>query len=477
MDKLKQFIFLLILAIFLVYNLPALAVEYYEENPDFNPNLIISDIEMIDGANWGIQDIQDFLAAQGGALANFIDLTTSQSAAWTIWSVSQEYGISAQFLLTLLQKEQSLVEDPDPTQNQYDWAVGYSCYGGTCLDQYKGFTVQLRSAANRFINTYMKQLAESGCTFTNWCVGQSKMTQDDVMVTPANKATASLYTYNPYRGGTIVDGDRIGANYNFWKIWQNWFATVFLYPDGTLLKSASAPTVYLISGGQKKPFDNWTALITRYDAGNIIIVSPTQLENYPLGPVIKYPQYALLEDPEGNRFLLVNDVKRKIYDQATFQTLGFNPEELIVVSQEEINNIPTGEMITIGSAYPVGGLLQNKLNGAVFFVQNGKKYPIVDEQIMDLNYPGYPITKVTVDELEKYPVGAPILLRDATLIKSAASPEVYVISNGAKLLISDELTFNYLGYQWSKIITVPMTVLDLHPTGNPLIFTDGSANN
>lgn len=468
MNKLKQFIFLLIISFFLLSTIPVLAVEYYEENPDFNHNYIISDNDMVDGQAWDIQDVQDFLVSRGGALAGYIDPANNQTAAWIIWSTSQEFGINPKFLLTLLQKEQSLVEDPEPTQNQYDWAVGYSCYGGTCLDQYRGFTTQLRSAADRFINTYIKQLNESGCTFTNWCVGIPKMTQDGVLVTPVNKATASLYTYNPYRGGTIVDGDWIGANYNFWKIWHRWFETSAFYPDGSLLKTASDPTVWLIKDGQKRAFDNWTSLITRYDAGNILIVSPTQLDDYPIGSIIKYPQYALLEDPNNIRYLLVNDYKRKIYDNATFQNLGFNPEELITVSQEEIDSIPTGEILTIGNSYPLGGLLQNALNGAVFFVQNGKKYPIVDKSIMEINYPTYKIIRVSVDELEKYPTGPAILFRDGTLVKTETDPKVYVISNGQKRPISDELTFNTLGYAWEKIKATTANALNIHPTGEAL---------
>lgn len=477
MNKLKPFIFLLIIGLFIIYTNPALAVEYYEENPNFNPNYIIDDLDMLNSQAMGISEIDDFLTNKGGALIDYIDTQTQQTSSWIIWQTSQEFGISPKFLLSLIQKEQSLVTDPAPDQDQYDWATGYSCYGGTCLEEYRGFTTQVRSAANRFINTYIKQLNETGCTFTNWCVGVAKTTQDNVEVIPQNKATAALYTYNPYRGGTIVDGDRIGANYNFWKIWDDWFESKTLYPDGSLLKAANDPTVWLIKDGQKRAFDSWTSLITRYDAGNIIIVPAIQLDNYPEGSVIKYPQYALLEDPQGNRYLLINDLKRKIYDQATFQTLGFNPEELISVGQAEIDAIPTGEVITIGSSYPLGGLLQSKLSGAVFYVLNGKKYPIVDKAIMEVNYPELKISQVSVDELEKYPIGAAVLFRDGTLIKAKDNPMVYVISNGKKLPITSEETFNALNYHWDKIITTTQGAVDLHPTGDTLDFTINNLTN
>jgi len=471
MNKNLKFIFLLILGLFIIFTNPAQAVEYYEENPDFNQNCIIADTDMTSYNSMGLEDIQEFLDDKDGALATYVDPENNQSAAWIIWSTAQEYLINPKFLLTLLQKEQSLITDPDPSANQYDWAVGYSCYGGTCIDDYQGFTTQLRSASNKFINTYMDSLNETGCTFTNWCVGKTKKTQDDVLVTPENKATASLYTYNPYRGGTVVNGLKIGANYNFWKIWNSWFASSMFYPDGTLLKSSTEPTVWLISNGYKRAFNSWTSLVTRYDAGNIIIVPSYHLDNYPEGSIIKYPQYALLADPDGNKYLLENDYKRKIYDQATFQVLGFNPEEVIPVDQDEVDSIPSGQVITVASSYPLGGLLQSTYNGAVYYVQNGTKYPVVHSSIMEVNYPGLPLNKVSVDELETYPTGPAIKFRDGTLIKGENNPSVYVVSDGKKLLIASEETFNSLGYHWGKIITTTQAVLDIHPTGDTLDFT------
>jgi hypothetical protein len=469
MNIFKKFIFLIIVAIFMVSQTGiVMAADFYEDNPDFNQNLIITDLDMLDSNAMTISEIQNFINAQNGALATYIDPATNQSAFWTIWSISQEYAINPKFLMVLIQKEQSLMTDPAPDQSQYDWAAGFSCYGGSCMEQYRGFTMQLRSAANKYVNNYIKQLNETNCTFTNWCIGEPKMTQDEILVTPQNRATAALYTYNPYRGGTYVDGNKVGANYNFWKIWHNWFGSKSYYPDGSLLKADSEDTVYLIQNKIKKPFANWTSFITRFNPSAIITVSASHLDNYALGDPIKYPQYSILKDPQGNNYLMVNDQKRKIYDQETFRVLGFNPEEAILVSQDEINLIPDGEMITIASSYPMGGVLQSNYNKALFFVQNGKKYSIVNQEIVAINFPEYKIKKVSVDELEKYPVGGPVLLKDGVIVKTKTDDKVYIISNGMKLPIASALAFDSFGYDWSKIITISEATLNLHPTGETL---------
>ena len=218
-------VFSLLGLIFLPLSSLAQQISFYETNPDFNPNNIITDNDVMDYNSMTIEQIRDFISQQGGTLGAYLDPASNMPAYWLIWQAAQEFRINPKFILTMLQKEQSLVTDPNPTQNQYDWAVGYSCYGGVCLDKYKGFTNQIRGMANKVMNSYMADLNLKSkhknnffCTFTKWCVGDAKQTQDYQLIIPQNKATAALYTYNPYQGGTVVNGYKIGANYNFWKI-------------------------------------------------------------------------------------------------------------------------------------------------------------------------------------------------------------------------------------------------------------------
>lgn len=455
------------------------AVTFYETNPDFNPNFIISDTSMTDYNSMTVEQIRDFVNAKGGTLGTYIDPVVKLPAYWVIWQTAQEFRISPKFILTMLQKEMSLVTDSEPTQNQYDWAVGYSCYEGICLDKYKGFSMQIRSMANKFINSYLADLNIKGehkknfyCTFTKWCVGDFKETQDGQLIMPQNKATAALYTYNPYRGGTIVDGKRIGANYNFWKIWNNWFEQTVFRPTGTLLKTATNDDVYLIQNGQKRRFANFSSLITRYDPSNILIVDQSELDQYEEGPEIKFPQYSLLMDSQGSTFLVVDDSLRQITSMEVFRTLGFNPEEVEEVADADIVDMKRGKDITIASAYPTGALIQDSSTGGVYYVESGIKYPIFSKEILKANYGSQKILSLHPGELEKYPKGDAIKFKDGNLIKSDASDKVYFISGGRKLPIASEAAFISRGYDWNKIIITSQSAVDIHPTGETLDVLD-----
>jgi len=50
-----------------------------------------------------------------------------------------------------------------------------------------------------------------------------------------------------------------------------------------------------------------------------------------------------------------------------------------------------------------------------------------------------------------------------TLIKYTYNPDVYLIENNTKRLITDEASFIQHGYQWNKVMTIP--VYWEYPTG------------
>ncbi len=458
----------------------ATSVSFYETNPNFNHNLIIADSALTDYNSLSLEQIRDFLISQGGSLAAYIDPLSKLPAYWLIWQVAQEYKINPKFILTMLQKEQSLITDPSPTQNQYDWAVGYSCYGGICLEPYRGFYKQISSMANRFINHYLldlnapgKYLKNSSCTFTKWCVGVYKETQDYQLIFPGNKVTAALYTYNPYRGGTLVDGYKIGANYNFWKIWQAWFSeTLLIRPSDTLVKTSTNDKVYLIQDGFKRPFANFSALISRYDPKKIIIVEAAELEQYPLGAEIKFSQYSLLADSTSEIFLVVDDTLKHIASPEVFKTLGFNPEEVETVADQDLAKMTKGPEITLSSAYPLPTLIQDSSTGGVYKVENGLKYPIFSKEILKVNFPGQKIISAHEAELAKYPSAEPVKFKNGTLIKAKDNAVVYFVSGGKKLPVANEQAFLSRGYNWADIIETEPGAVAAHPLGETLEAID-----
>ena len=453
---------------------------------NFNPNHIISDADILNSKTMDLADIQKFLKDRGSFLTNYYSENADgirKSAAEIIYDAARNnydcsevvlsdnptlkekrfkcspISINPQFLLVLLQKEQSLIDDKNPTQNQLNWATGYGCPdGGGCNSRWRSFGKQVNSASLQFydymVNPHLYSYkAANVYTFTNPYASQEK-NKKDILVSPANTATAALYNYTPH----VYNG-----NYNFFTIWQRFFSKELI--EGSLVQVEGELGVWLIKNGKRRPFLNGGALKSRFDANKIITISSSDLLQYQIGKPIKFHQYALIRSPNGEIYLLIDDTRRKIADSEVFRTIGFNPEEVIDASWVDVKAYKPGDPITNGSAYPTGALLQDTETGGVYWVIGGEKFPIWDAVFLKTKFSQYQIIKTNKTELDQYRTGDPVLFDDGEILKSSNSPAVYIISEGKKRPIARGEVFESLGYKWENVITVSPKVLYLYEKG------------
>ncbi len=427
---------------------------FAQTDDTFDYSYIISDEEMVAYQTMDQQDIQDFLTSKQSYLSTYfstLDTGERLSIAEQIFRAAQNHHINPQFLLVLLQKEQSLIEEPSPTQNQLDWATGYGCLDGqACNERWRGIYKQIPSAAEQF-RYYYDHIDEY-----SYQPGRQS-TVDGITVSPKNRVTAALYNYTPHLHGNKL----------FQALWQRYFVSIL--PDTTLVQVPGEAGVWLIKDSVRHAFTSRLALVSRYDPKLVVPITKTDLELYPEDYSIDFPAYSLVKaKTSGSIYLLTVDQKRLITSPDVFKNLGFNPEEVEDITDEAASVIPDGRPISLSDAYPTGALLQDKKTKEIFYVESGRRYPILDKAIMQIDYPTMKTSLVASDTLSKYPSGFPVLLRDGVLVKGSG-PDVYVISNGKKRHVTSEKVFTTIGYKWSNIITTSDAVLDLHPTGDPII--------
>jgi hypothetical protein len=421
----------------------------------FNQNQIISDAELTDWDSMSIVNIQTFLQKKNSYLAyyyaNDVD-GAIRTGAEVIWRAAKQYLISPRIILALLQKEQSLIENPRPTQYNLDWATGYArCDDYTVCNpeavaEHKGFANQVDDAAGWFrwfLDNNGRGLKQPGKTYNI----------DGYTIIPKNLATAALYSYTPHWHG----------NYNFWTIMNKWFSKEF--PDGSLLKIPKENTVWLLEDGIIRPIKSLAVLFSGYSPDNLIEVSPRDLERFQEGPEIKFSDYTLLKSPTGAIYLILDDTRRGITSMKAFEKMGFKMKDVIKVGWEDITVYPEKEPITESTVLPIGKLMQDTKSGGVYFVENGTKHPIPSREILKNRFPKMKMILTSPADLEKYTTGDPVKFKEGALVKSSAAPTVYVISNGERRTITSEKVFKEMGWNWKNIITTNDPTIQLHPLG------------
>lgn len=427
-------------------------------DPLFNPNHIISDKEMEDYNSMSLEDIQAFLKNKTGILSTYevLDPMTglNKKASEIIFESCQNYKINPKVILVLLQKEQSLIENSNPSQYNLDWATGYArCDSCGPLDplalRYKGFAKQIDGAAGA-LRYYLDASGQ------NWLKKVGIIYNiDSIPVIPANQATACLYTYTPHFRG----------NYNFWRVWNRWFSQKL--PDGLLAQVKGTDKIYLIQDGKLYPFKNQAVFLSRYSPKSVTLVNQTDIASYQIGTEIKFINYSLVKIDKNHTYLLVNDKKRLI-DKVALKYYGFSTDEIIDGTSEDLVSYKNGEPVSTKAIYPLGALMYDSKNKSYFLVEDGIKHAIYDTALIKINFPNKKVRNTTATVLKKYKNGEPILFNDGTWVKTAASPDIYIISNGARRLIKDETTFDTLGGKNENIVIVNEKILAAHPLGETI---------
>ena len=458
--RLKAFF---VVALLIGAQLPAFpASAQLQLDPGFDPNRVLEDNDVFDVSGMSYARLVEFLRVKGTlADVRLADIDgIPKTGAEIIWRVATSYKINPKYLLALIQKEQSLVEDPSPTSAQFDWAAGYaicdSCSkNDPSVQEFKGFASQLEWAAKQHREKYLLQLLGSGQTRAGKGVGKT-MTVDGLTITPTNKATAMLYSYTPHLHG----------NLNLWNIWRRWFS--LKYPDGTVVRGKSSGKAYLIQLGQKRPFASKAVLMSLVDPDRVVDVSETELSAYPDGSEILFSKYSLLSDSKHRVWLLTEDARRLIQDMKAFHKFGFNEDEIEDVDDADLEGYPIGSPITVKTEFPQGVVMQEKETKKYWYVEDGTKQPIPDKTFLALYFKGRNIKSATTKKLATYKTGEPYRFHDGELVRGKKASSVYVMENGNLRPIPSAQAFEAFGWKWRNVVTVPDAVLTGYTVGDAI---------
>ncbi|MFA4845877.1 MAG: hypothetical protein WC654_04940, partial [Patescibacteria group bacterium] len=344
-----------------------------------------------------------------------------------------------------------------PSDDQLAWAMGYAVCDDCSksdprIQKFKGFARQVYYAAERIRESYLDDLTRRGYTETGVGPGIA-VTIDNTTVVPVNFATSSLYTYTPHLHG----------NENFVTIWERWFGQEYL--TGSLLQDKDTGAIWLIQYNERRPITSRAAFFSRFNVNTVVAVSGTTLEQYPVGDPISFANYSLLRSPGGTVYLLVDDTRRGFTSQEAFRSLGFNPDEIVDVSWDDLDVYTEATPISVETVYPQGALLQDNTTGGVFYVENGEKHPIVSREILANQFADKIIVPVDPENLDSYERGEEVGFADGTLIGVTGSPDIFVVSEGNRRPIVDEVTFFTYGWNFNQVIWTNERSVLLHPLG------------
>ncbi len=223
--------------------------------------------------------------------------------------------------------------------------------------------------------------------------------------------------------------------------------------DGTLIKTAKRPEVYVIFSGRKKHIVNPNTLINcGFSWSKIKIVSDSELNQYPTGRKL----YKLWKSPSDPKVYLMSKGKRYwITSPRVFSRFGFNWSHLTVIPQDYLDQREEEmNLYTLQRAH-------NQSEVYLIF-KNYKRHIRNPISLINLGFDWGLLRNVSPDQLNQKPTKSPSM---RNVIKGPSDP-IYFLINGVKRWIPSPTRFYELGLHPNDIISVPQGLVDMYPRGS-----------
>jgi len=256
------------------------------------------------------------------------------------------------------------------------------------------------------------------------------------------------------------------------------------HSNGTLIKGTTA-NVYFLENGDKRLVKSWTSFLCNgFDPNAILTVSDSEVSSYISDSDLLCPSGTLLKGTAASVYVVNEDVyhnytRRLITSEAVFTAAGYSWSSINTVSDTELGWYTAGTNYDeTAVARPNGTLIKTAFSAYVYVLDAGQKRLVSSETaFVTQGFSWSNIRTVTLVELNSYGTGNPVQARKGTLMKTAASPNIYVTdiigdifyaNTYYRRLISSWSVFVSKGYDINKVYTVSATELNTYTDALPV---------
>lgn len=224
--------------------------------------------------------------------------------------------------------------------------------------------------------------------------------------------------------------------------------------DGTLVRQSSTNLIYFISGGKKRLVSNFVLTQRGYSTGDVLSESGTQLSSLPTGiPLPPFEGTLIKSQTDPTVYVINQEVKRPL-TFLVFQSRAYSFANVITMPDPDVISVPTGEWYWP----PDGTMVLVKGNPTVFVMFEGVARPTTYFVFQQRRLSFAKVVAVSKDEFSHIPRPKDAFWlppMEGTLIKPDSDPTVFVIEQGLRHPVSYE-AFVARKYKFSDIKTLPV---------------------
>ncbi len=228
------------------------------------------------------------------------------------------------------------------------------------------------------------------------------------------------------------------------------------HPAGTLVRHPNG-SILQLDGGAKRPVSAAVLRAQRRTSADAVPITAAESLGYPTLTPQLLPDGVVVRDPRGTTWLVSKGTRAKAYMSA-LAALGRRTPSIVNVGDDDLQRLPVVAMPQ-SPLYP-GALVRPVGGSAVSFLdRSGTMRPLRHPVEMQGNgWAWQDIADLPADAMTQARTGAPIGLRDGTLVQTS-SRMVAVVSGGYARRLYDTRQVRDYGYTGLRRLPVPDALL------------------
>lgn len=230
--------------------------------------------------------------------------------------------------------------------------------------------------------------------------------------------------------------------------------------DGTVLKGATTPAIYLVENGGLKLFSAFTFKQLKA-AAKVQTIPDGEIELYPKSGFVA-PQSGTLVRAAGDKavFLITDGFKHPISGEV-FKNVGYKIANIVELSKEEVAGLTVGSFATPKER----SVFQAGSKGPVYLFKDGQKHLV--SSFVGKQRKITPDFVVSAGEAAEWFDGIPIPPSNGTIVKGDKSQAVYLVDK-AQLRPLTANAFKKRKIKTSQIKVLPQAEVDEYAKGETL---------
>jgi hypothetical protein len=217
--------------------------------------------------------------------------------------------------------------------------------------------------------------------------------------------------------------------------------------DGTLIKGDANPTIFIITDSEKHSISYPVFTQRKFSFAKVITVPQGEVDSYDNGTILTPLDQTLVMGQTDPTVYIIDSEQKRPISGTIFKARKLSFNKIMKLSDTEIISIPTGPYLTP----PEQTAFKSANDSLIYWFKDNLKHTVSAFVYKQRGVANFPLLVLSDAEITNIPTGNPLPPKDGTVFKGDATSAIYKMDSGLKKLLT-ALAYKDLHYPKATVL-------------------------